>query len=322
MKTTNMKYYYIILILLLTASCKTSFRISVQEPARIKLDNNTKTIGVLNNVSNDNSPDKVIQQLLTSETLNGNIIASERAVDGAHRALERSNYLRPVTLQKQPVKNAGGEIQWNLIDSICNANQLDAIIEFGEIRSISPVGGTVLANATGQSNTRLDGWLYVNVYELNTKLVVERFSIRRNYSIPVSGNVDIIAILNDVQRKREYFRALGYELGYGAGRLVYPNWVWVDRTYYTKGSPALKRAKPMIKEGNWDIAEKQLKQDLDNRKAKVRGRVLYNLALVYEGQGMIDLALEAAENSALEGNKLANEYLVKLRKRQQQINQL
>src|SRR5690606_22671547 len=94
-------------------------------------------------------------------------------------------------------------------------------------------------------------------------------------------------------------------------------WVWVGRSYYTKGTSGLNRAKNMIRQGNWDIAEKQLLIDVDHPKEKIRGGVLYNLALVKEGQGFLDEAVIYAEKSALEcGNKLANEYLVKLRERQ------
>lgn len=318
-----MKLFYLLIILLVFTACKTSFRISVKEPAIVKIPSEVRSIGVLNHVTQENSPEKVIEVLMRSQSINGNVVASERAVEGVLRGLGRSNVLIGKTLAEADLRDENGNINWSNIDSICNSQNIEGILELVEVQTISPVGGTLLANATGQTSTRLEGYLYANVYIAKSQQVEERLRIRRYYNIPISGTTSVVDILNDVKRKQEYYRALGYELGYGMARLIYPNWVWVGRDYYTKGSDALKRARPMIKEGNWDIAEKQLLYDIDHHKEKIRGRVLFNLALVKEGQGDIDSAIMYAEKSALEcGDKLANEYLVKLRKRKRDLENL
>lgn len=317
-----------ILLLILCAgvfgACKTSFRISVQKPSVIRVPTGVESYGIVNHVTRENSPEKIVEVLLNSQSINGNVVASERAEEGILRALERSNYLGgKILATSTEIRNENGAILWENIDSICAQQKIDAIIELIEIKTISPVGGSVLASATGQTNTRLDGYIYTNLYYSGSHASFERLSVRRYYTIPLSGSTSIIDILNDVKRKQEYYRALGYELGYGTGALLYPNWVWVGRDYYTRGSKVLKRARPMIKEGNWDIAEKQLLQDIDHGKEKIRGRVLFNLALVKEGQGDLDQAIHYAEAAALEcGNKLANDYLVKLRKRKREMEEL
>lgn len=311
------------LSLLILASCKTSFRISVQEPSIVKIPSKVRTMGVLNHVTQENSPEKLIEVLLRSQSVNGNTVAAERAVEGVLRGLGKSNTFVGETIANGQVRSSEGNINWETIDSICFAQNIEGIIELIEVQTISPVGGSLLASATGQTSTRLEGFLYANIYIANTHETIERLSVRRFYNIPLSGTTSIIDILNDVKRKQEYYRALGYELGYGIAQLIYPKWVWVGRDYYTKGSVNLKRARPMIKAGNWDIAEKQLLQDIDYHKEKIRGRVLFNLALVKEGQGEIDNAIMYAEKAALEcGDKLANNYLVRLRKRRAQIDQI
>lgn len=310
----------LITILFLLGACKTSFRISVKEPAIVKIPSDVRTVGVLNNVTEENSPEKVIEILFRSQSVNGNTVASERAVEGVLRGLGRSSNLIGKTLLNVQIQDENGVINWLKVDSICNAQNIEAILELTEVQTISPVGGSLLASATGQSSTKLEGYLYANVYVANTHEVQEKLRARRFYDIPLSGTMSIIDVLNDVKRKQEYYRALGYELGYGMAQLIYPNWVWVNRDYYTKGSSVLKRARPMIKEGNWDIAEQQLLRDTDNNKEKIRGRVLFNLSLVKEGQGDIDSAIMYAEKSALDcGDKLANNYLVQLRRRKAQM---
>ena len=309
--------------LLVVSSCKTSFRISVQEPSIVKIPSGVRTIGVLNHVTQENSPEKIIEVLLQSQSVNGNTVAAERAVEGVLRGLGSSNKFVGETVANGQVGSAEGNVNWETIDSICFAQNIEGIIELIEVQTISPVGGSLLASATGQSSTKLEGFLFANIYIANSHELVERLSVCRYYNIRLSGTASIIDILNDVKRKQEYYRALGYELGYGMAQLIYPKWVWVGRDYYTKGSVNLKRARPMIKAGNWDIAEKQLLQDIDYHKEKIRGRVLFNLALVKEGQGEIDNAIMYAEKAALEcGDKLANTYLIRLRKRKAQVEQI
>lgn len=313
----------IIGVTVVLSSCKNHYRITVKEPAVIKLPEDTKVIGVINNVTRDNSPEEVIATMMGSQQLNGNVAAAERAVDGVLRALGDSRSMRGQIFEIDSTHfNTEGELNWTVLDSIARANGIDGFIELSEIRTVSPVGGMVLASATGQTNHKLRGTLFINVHVVSSGVTHYRFSVNRSYNIPVSGSTNIIDILNDVNRKKEYYRALGFNMGYDAGELVYPNWVWVGRMYYTRGTPAIKRAKDMLRHGNWDIAEKQLLMDEEYEKEGKRGRVLYNLALVKEAQGEIDLAILFAERASLEcGNKEANEYLVKLRQRKRQMEE-
>lgn len=313
----------IILFAFIISSCKTSFRISVKEPAVIVIPEDALSFGVINSVDEMNSPEQVVGAILTGQQANANKIASERAVDGVHRALENSNRLSGLTIQSDSAHNEDGSVNWAFLEATAAQNKLDGYIEIAEIRTTSPVGGSVLASAQGSTSTRLDGTAYVNYYIVNNHWSQERMAVSTHYNIPTSGSLSVIDILSDVQKKKEYYRELGFSLGLRAGRLIYPNWVWVNRSFYNKGSKELKRAKPMIQKGNWDIAEKQLLQGIDYTGEKARGRTYFNLALVKEGQGDIDKAIEYAEIAALEyGVKLANDYLVTLKNRKFQLEQM
>lgn len=256
--------------------------------------------------------------------MNGNVVAAERAVDGILRALSDSRDLRGEIFEiDSSYYLSSGKLNWDMLDSVARVQGIHGFMEISEVRTVSPVGGTVLANATGQTNNRLSGTIYVNMRVISTGVVHERLASSYTYNIPISGSTNIVDILNDMQRKREYYRALGFQLGYKSGALIYPNWVWANRMYYTRGTPAVKRAKHMLLNGNWDIAEKTLLQDEEYRKLGKRGRVLYNLALANEAQGDIDQAIAYAERAAVEcGNKHANEYLVTLRQRKAQLLEL
>ncbi len=305
------------------ASCKTSFRISVVQPAVIKIPKEVTNLAIVNNINKANSPEEVIGTILSGEPFNGNVVASKTAVDGTLRALEHSNYLKGSIYPSDNIHFDDGSINWNKINYIADSLQVHGIIEYESLKTIAPVGGAVLANVQGRTSTRLDGIARVNIFLVEENTAYEHYIVRSSYNIPTSGTLSIVDVLNDVTRRKQYYQGLGYDLGYKAGTLIYPHWVWVNRRYYNKGSRILRRAKPMIHQGNWDIAEKQLLYGIDHGNRRKKGRIHYNLALVKEGQGDIEQAIEYAEIAALQfGNKMANEYLVQLRDRQRVINQL
>jgi hypothetical protein len=318
-----MKNTLLILVIgLFTLSCKTSFRISVLEPAIAKIPENVQRYGVVNEVNSNNSPEKVVGAILMGEQINSNVVASERALDGVIRALDESgNLTGQILMNAADFRTGDGELNWAYIDTLAKQREIDGFIEFAEMRTTSLLSSAIQTTSTGSRFARIEGTLFVNVYVAHTHEKYERYWVRRFYNVPISGTMTLAGMVADAKRTRDYYRALGFDLGFGAGRLVYPNWVWVNRTYYNKGSANLKRAKPMIQQGNWDIAEKQLLRDLDSPSDKVRRRVLYNLALVKEGQGELSTAIDYAEKSALEGDKMANEYLRTLKRRRDQLSE-
>lgn len=308
-------------IALLSISCKTSFRITVDKPSVVKLDSVVKKMGVVNAINIKNSPEqKVAGAILGTNQVNGNIEAADRATDGVIQILNRSNIRSGEKISEvKDIYYSDGSVNWNLLDSLAKEKHLDGILTLSKMKSTSPVGGTVLANATGQTSLRLNGSMYVNIYKIKGHVSIGQFMVSDSYNIPTSGRLSILNVLNNARRKVEYFKYLGYQLGHDAGQLIVPHRIWVNRMYYTSGSPVLKRAKSMISKGNWDIAEEQLQLGV-SEKDRIRGRVLYNLALVNEGQGDLDKAIEYAKQSALDcGNKEANNYLAILKTRKRII---
>jgi tetratricopeptide (TPR) repeat protein len=236
-------------------------------------------------------------------------MAAERSVTGLVRSLDDSRYLKGIV--SNPIVLRQGElINWARVDSLCAALGAHAIIEIANFESQAPVGGTVLANATGQTTSPLRGWAFSNVYIAGTHEHIDRLEVGEVYNMPIAGNTNPLSLLNDMMRKRELYGHLGQSVGYRIGLMFYSNWIWVNRQFYNKGSMQLRRAKRPIRTGNWDLAEKILLQEINSSTNKAAGRAKYNLALVYEGQGRIIEAIAMAERAALEnGNRLAYDYI-------------
>lgn len=300
----------------LLLACKTSFKISVVRPPAVQMNESTRNILVINNVTHDNSPDKLIAQMIQGQPVNGNILAAEQCVIGLARSFDDSRYLKGIPINPISIRN-GQEINWSKIDSLCYVNGVQAVIEIESFQSQAPVGGTIVANATGQITSPLRGWGYFNFYVPETREHLYRLEVGEVYNMPIAGNTNPIAILNDMVRKRELYGHLGRSVGYSAGTLFYPIWVWVGRKFYNKGSLALRRAKRPIRFGNWNIAEQILAKEIHSKSNKAAGRAKYNMALVYEGQGRIEEAIFMAESAAAEhGTRLAFNYINVLKRRQ------
>lgn len=233
-----MKLLSIILLVLgfVLTSCKTSFRISVKTPAKVRIDGSVKSYGVINNVDQENSPEKKIAGIiLGTESINGNVEAAERAVDGSLRGLENSGYLSGKTVSDEvKIHQENGDVDWEALEKIAGEKNVDGFIELTKLETLSPVGGNVLANAAGKRSARLEGTMYVNYYVPSTKQKYERYKVFYVYNIPLSGSTSVIDLLGDAQRKEEYYKALGFQLGYKAGSQISPNWIWVGRSYYTR----------------------------------------------------------------------------------------
>ena len=308
-------YFTLMIFLLVGSSCKTRFRISVTVPPAILLNEETRKILLVNNVTQDNSPDKLITQALHGQAINGNVAAAEQSIIGLIRSFNDSRFLQGQAINPISIRNKK-EINWLRIDSLCVVHQADAIIEIETFESDAPIGGTILANAAGQRSSPLRGWGYFNVYIPATREHLYRLEVGEVFNMPIGGNTNPIVLLNDMMRKREMYGQLGNRVGYSAGMMFYPNWIWVGRTYYNKGSAVLRRAKRPIRNGNWNIAEQILLLGIDSRNNKASGRSKYNLALVYEGQGRLEDAIFMAERAAAEnGTRLAFDYINILRRR-------
>jgi hypothetical protein len=299
-----MRYFFIFLALALTlSSCsKKSFRISVTRPAQIAVPDGISSFIILNNVNDSNSPDELLKQALTGQQPNGNILAADQAVTGLLRAFDDSRYYRGIVLRNINVRDGQRLVNWAVVDSMCAANDAQGVIEIEYFTSQAPIGGVVLGNVLGAGNHPLRGAAFVNIYLPGFQSHLERLDYNDVFNIPISGTINPLNILTDVMRKREYYGALGFSIGRRIGASMTPSWFWADRVYFKKGSREIRMSRNLIRRGHWDLAERQLTPALSHHKRRARGRAMFNMALVYEGQGHLSKAIEMAERSAFETN--------------------
>lgn len=149
-KQLNMKTITILgASLLIFSSCKTSFRISVKEPAVINIPSETTQFGVMNSVTRVNSPEQAIGTVLSGGSINGNVEAAARAVEGVYRGLNNSNNLSGKAVQMDSIRLTDGSVNWTYLDSLGARNNVNGFIEIAEIRTVSPQGGVIGSTVEG-----------------------------------------------------------------------------------------------------------------------------------------------------------------------------
>jgi hypothetical protein len=92
-------------------------------------------------------------------------------------------------------------------------------------------------------------------------------------------------------------KEVGNTAGHAYAFRIIPLWTRVSRDYFVRGSNNFKIAKRKAQTGNWDEAAKLWKQETTNPKSKVAGRACYNMAIISEINGDLDMAIKWAQQS-------------------------
>jgi len=159
------------------------------------------------------------------------------------------------------------------------------------------------------------------IYDLRSKTIVDEYTQEFNTSFSGSGATQAAAEANLPNRSTMVQRA-GVQAGQAYAIRISPQWIWVARDYYKKGSPALKQCKRLVQNNNWKTATDIWDKEATSADQKVAMRASYNMALAAEQSGQLDLALEWANRAATMGDKRAPRYVAILQQRKYEQQRL
>lgn len=290
--------------------------ISVQKPSQLSLPSDVQKIVVVNNSTLQGKKQaSIIESILTGEQIQGDRFASDNCTGGLVNTLNESNKYQAVGLKEKAVYAEDLSINWREVKNICSDENAEMMIVMNLFDTDAQAGGMITSLATG--GTPVYGEAIFDLFYPKEELYYHNMRIVDGVYVQSNLSLDPLLILNDMSRKRDVTNNLGYKVGATAAHKMIPHWVWVDRKYYQKGSKSLKKSKNLIRNGNWDLAEKKLLLLIDSKSNKEAERALFNLALVKEGQGDLNAAILYAEKAVLDyDNKLAPVYLNQLKQRQ------
>ncbi|MFU8861150.1 MAG: DUF6340 family protein [Cyclonatronaceae bacterium] len=225
-------------------------------------------------------------------------------------------------------------IAWDSIDEICREHDLDGLfsLEFYDTDSqISystqqvtlkgPLGVEIpgLEHIAEVRTTVKTGW---RIYDHTSRNIIDEFV--SSETVVTSGRgINPAEAAKAISGRTEAVQTESGNMGTFYGRSILPYWTRVSRDYYVRGNDSFKTAKRRAQTGNWDGAAELWLRETDNRKAKIAGRAHYNMAIINEINGELDMAIDWAGIAYEDyGDKNALRYLRTLQNRKARAEQL
>lgn len=327
---------YFFLLPTILFSCKSTelVFISVLEPAPVTLPSSIKKIGVVNR-STPSDQAKIINIVDKVFSLEGPNLDKEGArasITGLSDELMKNNRFTEV----KPIDNTDlrtpvpgmlpAPLSWDVIEKICRDNNTDALftLELFDTESkisyaANPVTLTTpLGNVPGiehQASMQTivkTGW---RIYDPAGKNILDEFPIARNITYTGRGINPVVAA-NALIGRKEAVKEVSNKVGHAYAFRIIPYWLRVSRDYYVSGNDNFKMARRKAQTGNWNDAGGLWQKETTNSDGKLAGRACYNMAIISEINGDLDLATQWAQKAYENyNNRLALNYVGILKNR-------
>ncbi|MDQ3190969.1 MAG: DUF6340 family protein [Bacteroidota bacterium] len=316
MKTSIMKLAGLVTILLVLQACTTGLRISVLQPADINMPTHIEKLAIVHRhkPSQENMLTSVLDGILSGGVgLLTDKEAGKNCLNGLKDALlktPRYTITEPSGLDLRGTGTAvfASPLSWEQIEKICMENQADALIVLEvfdtkstlsfntETRQVKNSDGTTRDVIEQVANLRMmvtAGW---RIYDYKNKRIVDEYRGDSFLDFGGRGTTQQLAIAALING-RDAVNRTAFNAGSVYGYRIAPQWVWVDRVYYTKGSEGLKTAGRKARTQDWAGARDLWLKLANSPKKKVAKRSTHNLAIAYEVFGQLEEALQWSQKS-------------------------
>ena len=216
------------------------------------------------------------------------------------------------------------------VTKICRANELDAIFALESYDTNSKINyntapapintplGTIPAMehiATLRTEI-ITGW---RIYDPLASDVIDAFQLVDVINSTGRGLTPVNAA-NAIIGRKEAVKDVSKRIGQTYGLRIRPFSIRVGRDYFVRGTDNFKIAKRKARTGNWDEAAELWKKETQNSRKKIAGRAYYNMAIINEINGNLDLAVDWAQKSYENFNNKKALYYVNILKNRQYRN--
>ena len=324
----------LIFILLTSVSCMRTVYVPVLKPAPVHIGSHIQSVAVIDRATPVDDTLRVIDAL-TASIPNLNREASQKAVDGLVINLHRSpgyNVIRSAERLTTPAVrgNWPPPMSWDEVEELAAKYDSDAIIvlELFNSEFILTNGATKLPPKTEGGGLEIlrrrfyaEGIAGVKlgfrIYDLHMKSIADEYMFNHNSRIAVEGNALQVAAGGLVDHRRAVNDA-----SFHSGRIyadrISPQWLRLNRDFFTKGrfNRDFKIGVRRATINDWEGAREAWHESVNSRRRKTAGRSAYNLALMYEIAGDLELAREWAQHSYTDFRiRKARQYVYKLDRR-------
>lgn len=330
--------------LLFTIACSSTNKVtmSVQEPAVVTIPPDMEKIGIIDRslTRSETGIRESLDQVFSLKSPELDKNGASAALTGLTEELRKNERFISVTRTDAPRQSSPSSgvfpapIAWDSIDEICREHDLDGLfsLEFYDTDSqISystqqvtlkgPLGVEIpgLEHIAEVRTTVKTGW---RIYDHTSRNIIDEFV--SSETVVTSGRgINPAEAAKAISGRTEAVQTESGNMGTFYGRSILPYWTRVSRDYYVRGNDSFKTAKRRAQTGNWDGAAELWLRETDNRKAKIAGRAHYNMAIINEINGELDMAIDWAGIAYEDyGDKNALRYLRTLQNRKARAEQL
>ncbi len=306
-----------VFVVAMFSSCASTelVHISVLEPAPVTIPSYIKNVVVVNRTE---VPKKlkvfdVVDKVVSMEGPNLDKEGSQATIIGLADELKKNNRFDEVTLLTNTNLSSGlpgmfpAPLSWDSVEKYCRENNADAVFSLELFDTQSKIDYTVnktsiktpLGNVPSleqQANMRTlvkAGW---RIYDVRGKNILDETALSRSITYHGKGMNPLLAAGALIERK-EAVKEVGNMAGHAYAFNIIPLWQRVTRDYFVRGNGNFKLARRMARTGNWDGAANLWQKETTNSKSKVAGRACYNMAIISEINGDVDMAIKWAQQS-------------------------
>lgn len=314
MKTLFRSTLFISLFMLLGAP---SIYFDILVPAVVDIPSNIKTVALIDRSHSESDVVNAFEKGILSSISGKSDRISKNCIEGVNDQLNSREGVKPLVTgiileRKGTALDFPEPLDWKEIDDICKQHSADAVISL-EIFS-RHYAENVAEVKVGY-----------RIYDPSRRKLLDEFQYYHAIGKERIPSEDPGALVLNALNSDDAIKESSYIAGTIYGKRISPYWIRVKRDYFkrSKKDPNLAEGARMMEVNDWEAAVAAFKLAIEQGHPKTRGRAAHNLAIVYEINGDIDLALLTAREAwGKYGNKAAREYAEILQQRQAEMNLL
>lgn len=324
---------------LMGCSATNNLTMGITEPAPVVLSPDVKTIGIINRSLPSEANEKVdqIDKILSVEGLQLDQHGSEAALQALKTALLNQGIAEEVKILEpnhQINKGLGiwpATLPWDIVDDLSAQYEVDAIFSLAfydtDTRIDYRATSMLLPNNLGIKvavpaheitlHTQINnGW---RVYDSKQGIIADEFLCNEQV-VSVGKGINPVKAYKAIAGRKEAVLQYSTNMGSTYAQRLQPVHRRISREYYVKGSHKFTVAKRRAQTGDWQGAAALWEQEINNSNPKIAGRAYYNMAIINEINGDLDMAMDWASKAYSDyNNKPALRYLDALKYRSSQI---
>lgn len=303
------------MLFLLGCSSTNNLTMSVTEPAPVYIPNHIKRVGLLNrSESTKNKALNDIDKILSAEGLNLDKEGAQNIILGIIDEFEKNQTFEDIkSVESEKVENPGlgvfpSALPWNTINSICQENNLDALIVLSfydtdaaikyNVQTINKVNalGIKIPVIEHMASVKTNIMAGFRIYDNHNKTILDEV-VNNDWSTTVGKGINPVKAAEAIIGRKEAVLQISNNIGHWYALRAYPFKIRVTRQYYVKGTDNFEIAMRRAQTGNWDGAAQLWEIETRNSNSKIAGRANYNMAIINEINGDLHSAINWASKA-------------------------